>query len=82
MARVIQINESNAKLEGFDLFWSLYPRKVAKLDAIRAWEQTKKIRPPIEALLAAVNKLSTLIDDPQFYPYPATFLRQGRWLDE
>jgi hypothetical protein len=81
MARVIQINESNAKLEGFDLFWSLYPRKVAKLDALKAWNQTKKLHPSIEEMIAAVNKM-TLSTEKEWIPYPGTWLRSGRFLDE
>ena len=80
--KVVPISEINGKLQDFDLFWSVYPVRKAKLDAIRAWEQTKKIRPPIEELIAAVNKLSTGIQDAQFCPYPATWLRAGRWMDE
>lgn len=80
--KVTHISEAHAKLSDFQLFWSIYPRKVAKLEAMKAWEQTKKIRPPIEELIAAVNKLSTKTTDIQFYPHPATFLRQGRWMDE
>ena len=80
--RIVQITEANGKLADFDLFWSVYPRKVAKLDALKAWEQTKKIRPSIEELLAAVHKLSTGIQDIQYCPHPATWLRAGRWMDE
>jgi len=57
MAKIIAITEANGKLEDFALFWNIYPRKVAKLEAIKAWEQTRKIRPPLEELLAAVHKL-------------------------
>lgn len=80
--KVVQITEANGKLQDFALFWSVYPVKKAKLDALRAWEQTKKIRPPIEELLAAVHKLTLSVSDVQFCPYPATWLRGGRWEDQ
>ena len=81
MAKVIQITEANGKLEGFEFFWGVYPRKVAKLDALKAWNQTKKLHPHIEEIIAAVNKMA-LSTDPEFIPYPASWLRGGRWMDE
>jgi hypothetical protein len=81
MAKVIQLTEQNAKLADFDLFWECYPRKVAKLDALKAWNQTKKLHPPIEEMIAAVRKMS-LQTDLEFTPYPASWLRAGRWWDE
>jgi hypothetical protein len=80
--RIVQINEANGKLADFDLFWSTYPKKVAKLDAMRAWEGTKKMRPGIEEIIAAVNRLAVKCPDMQFFPHPATWLRGGRWMDE
>jgi len=82
MLRRVEVGVENARLEGFELFWSVYPRKVGKLDAIRAWNSTKKYHLPIEQMIAAVNKLSTTCDDLQFCPYPASWLRDGRFLDE
>ena len=82
MLKAVRVGEENGKLADFDLFWSVYPRKVGKLDAMKAWTQTKKHHPPIEAMLASVNKLSLSIDDIQFCPFPANWLRAGRFLDE
>lgn len=82
MLKITPISQDNAKLEDFELFWSIYPRKVAKLEAKRAWEQTKKIRPPIEELLGAVRRLCTGCENLQFCPHASTWLRRGQWLDE
>jgi DNA replication protein DnaC len=82
MLKAVRVTEQNGKLVDFDLFWSIYPRKVAKLDALRAWEQTRKIRPGIEEMIAAVNKLALATNELQFCPHPATWLRAGRWMDE
>ena len=72
--------------EEFEEFWKLYPKKVAKGDARKAWNQTSKIRPSIAELLksvyAARASKSWLRDDGEFIPYPATWLRQERWSDE
>jgi hypothetical protein len=70
----------------FDEFWKLYPKKVAKADARKAWEQTEKIRPPVEKVLEAVKTATKTEawrqDGGKFIPYPATWLRGERWEDD
>lgn len=70
----------------FDVFYKAYPRKVAKGDARKAWQATKKIRPPISDILAAImaqTKTDQWTKDNHAYiPYPATWLRAERWDDE
>lgn len=66
--------------EGFARFWEAYPRKVKKPDALRAWKQTAKERPPLDELLAHLIG-RTWGDDPQFVPHPASFLRGHQWND-
>ena len=70
----------------FDEFWKLYPRKIAKADARKAWEQTEKIRPTLEKVLEAVKTATKTEawrhDGGKFIPYPATWLRGERWDDD
>jgi hypothetical protein len=87
MAQVVSITPEIVKLSDFDLFWECYPRKKAKLDALKAWNQTKDVRPPIEEIIAALETMTKEYDwrsDPKgvFLPYPATWLRAGQWDDE
>jgi hypothetical protein len=84
MAKILPINESNGheRLTDWAWFWDEYPRKVAKLDAMKAWQQTEKVRPPIEELVAAIERQCRAWQDKQFIPYPATWLRRGQWADE
>jgi hypothetical protein len=66
----------------FLAFWALYPRREAKGDAWKAWEQ---VRPPIEAVRAALTwqvKRPQWLEGPAFIPLPATWLRARRWEDE
>ena len=83
---VLKIIEANPKLAGFDLFWACYPKRKKKGDAMKAWVQTKKHRPPIEELLAALDKQKNsddwYRDSGQWIPLPATWLRSWQWLDE
>jgi hypothetical protein len=70
----------------FNRFWTVYPRRVGKAAAWRAWRQLAARRPPIEAILAAVDRASATEqwqrDGGQFVPHPATWLRRGGWDDE
>jgi hypothetical protein len=87
MAQVISITPELAKLSDFELFWECYPRKKAKLDALKAWQQTAGVRPAIEQIIAAIEDMVKEHDsraDPKYtyLPFPATWLRQGRFFDE
>ena len=70
----------------FDQFWAAWPKRVAKADARKAWEQTKSIRPPLPELLAAIKAQGKtqqwMKNNGEFICYPATWLRGERWADE
>lgn len=72
-------------MDDFDTFWALYPKKVAKADARKAWVQTKDIRPELTNLLTAITAAckteSWMKSGGSFIPYPATWLRGERWDD-
>jgi hypothetical protein len=76
----------SATSDDFDAFWSAYPRKVAKEEARKAWEQTAARRPPLPDLLAAVGRAKATDDwkreGGRFAPHAATWLRASRWTDE
>lgn len=63
----------------FDVFWAKYPKRVAKLEAQKAWA---KLQPPITDVLAALDWQTLEWDDVRFVPHPATWIRAGRWMDE
>ena len=73
-------------MDDFDSFWALYPKKVAKADARKAWLQTKDIRPELTNLLNAVKAAckteAWMKDGGKYIPHPATWLRGERWDDE
>lgn len=75
------ISESNTN--AFELFWDVYPKKVGKKYAQKAFE---KVTVDVQVLIAAVQrqKLSSqwCKDGGQYIPNPATWLNQERWLDE
>lgn len=86
MGKVLKLVEANAALSDFELFWECYPKKKAKLDALKAWKQTENVRPEIEKILAALNEQCEssdwVRDGGQYIPYPASWLRGGHWDNE
>lgn len=69
----------------FEDFWSVYPRKVGKGQAVKAWKAaTKKADPAL--LIAAAAEFAKWhaneSTDPKFIPYPTTWLNGERWNDE
>ena len=66
----------------FDDFWLLYPRRVARRDAMKAWAQMTAAE-QMAAVVAMVDwRRVWATKDKEFLPYPATWLRGGRWEDE
>lgn len=71
--------------EPFDRFWLAYPRKKAKGAALKAWGTLAPDAALVEAICAAVERQSRSLrwrSEPQFIPYPATWLRARQWEDE
>lgn len=72
-------------LEGFEGFWRLWPKKVAKEDAVKAWRKLKPDAATVVLIIGAVAKQARsrdwLKDSGQFIPYPATWLNGRRWED-
>lgn len=70
----------------FAEFWSVYPKKKAKQDAIKAWDKIKPDEALGKAIIKAVEaqKLTKdwKKDGGAFIPYPATYLNGRRWEDE
>jgi len=72
----------------FDAFWSRYPRKEGKEAAWKKWQALKREKrlPAMSVLIDAVERAKATEqwqrDGGQYIPHPATWLNQGRWMDE
>jgi hypothetical protein len=77
-------HEPSHSAEQFDQFWKIYPRKVAKGAARRAWDRvmSSPSAPPLSALLDAASSYAQTQTDPRYICHPATWLSQERWSDE
>ncbi len=78
--------ELHTGAEGFDGFWTAYPRKVAKAAARKAWERLRPGGELVSRILAALELHKETEqwqkDTGRFIPYPATWLNGRRWEDE
>lgn len=68
----------------FARFWSAYPKKVGKDEALKAWNKRKPSEPQTQEILAAVERQRDYLcrEGGKFIPNPSTWLNQGRWQDE
>lgn len=73
--------EKRMLIDSFDEFWSLYPKKVSKEDARKAFTKALKAT-ALDVILDALRKQIPTWTDPQFVPYPASWLNGHRWQDE
>lgn len=78
-------NTPHTPHEGFDRFWSAYPKKTAKAEAIKAFAKvapdSELLDKMLEAIEAAKGTKDWMKDGGQFIPFPSTWLNQRRWED-
>lgn len=71
---------------GFADFWSLYPKRVDKLEAEKAWRKLAPSPALVETILQAVENQRDWPgwrrDGGQFIPYAATWINGHRWQDQ
>ena len=71
---------------GFEVFWSAYPRKVAKSEAAKAYARLRPDDATQAVLLASLARQAESPewrkDSGRFIPHPTTWLNGRRWEDE
>lgn len=79
-------NLPDDKLESFGKFWEVYPRRVARVDAEKAWLKLSPENGLVEKICDSVKAWKTSDawkkDDGKYIPYPASWLNGKRWQDE
>jgi len=63
----------------FEAFWQLYPKKVGKIAARKAYAKARKSVG--DTTIRDGLKRTKFSDDHRFIPHPATWLNEGRWMD-
>ena len=65
----------------FDTFWDLYPRKVGKLHARKAWDKAIKSGVEPELMIESLRHYR-FSHDMTYVKHPSTWLNAGCYLDE
>ena len=60
----------------FDEFWNLYPKKVAKADALKAWNKALKKKTADELIGLTKAYAESKLPDMTYIPYPASWLNK------
>jgi hypothetical protein len=63
--------------EKFDEFWNLYPKKIAKADALKAWKVATKKKTADELLKLTKAYAEGKLPEDKYIPYPASWLNKG-----
>lgn len=75
---------SNGALEPtFQEFWDVYPRRVGKAAALRAFRKALK-QADVQVILEGARRYAAdpNLPEKQFIPHPSTWLNRGSWDDE
>jgi hypothetical protein len=71
--------------DGFEDFWSLYPKKKSRADAEKAWRKVAPSPELFQRIMAAVmaqrGSSDWIRESGRFVPYAATWLNAHRWED-
>ena len=76
---------ASSMIEAFNSFWGIYPKRVSKADALKAFGQVdgeKNLPLILAALKWQIHLVDWTKDRGKFIPYPASYLRGRRWEDE
>jgi predicted transcriptional regulator len=63
-------------LKEFDEFWKLYPKKIAKADALKAWNKATKKKTADELLKLTKAYAEGKLPEDKYIPYPASWLNK------
>jgi hypothetical protein len=72
----IKNKQENISSDSFDKFWNLYPKKVAKADALKAWNKALKRKTADELLKLTKVYSEGKLPDITYIPYPASWLNK------
>lgn len=81
-----EIPSSSRVRDGFNAFWQLYPKRSAKVAALKAYERAVRVADPdIGRAIWKINSAAKTYAEacnPKYYKMPQGWLNDGRWDDE
>lgn len=74
----------DAVVVSFEDFWAVWPKRLAKKDALKAWLRVPVVahQKILRAVEGAKQTEQWLKEEGQYIPLPASWLRGERWEDE
>lgn len=74
---------SESLLNSFNQFWQIYPRRIGKGYARKAFLSASKIE-DLSIIIQAAEEFAHIMKgtDPQYIPHPSTWLNGERWDDD
>lgn len=79
-ANYTMVNEDDP---GWMRFWEMYPLRVSKKDARKAWSELRPAPELVDRMCAALAWQAPMWETQGYgTPYPASWLRAERWTDE
>lgn len=82
LSRPMNLPIEPSKETPFDLFWSVYPIKVGKTAAKKAWSKVIESEDPDLIIKGALQYAQDPNRHPSYTAHPSTWLNAGRWADE
>ena len=73
----IKNKQENISSNDFDKFWELYPKRIAKADALKAWNKAIKVKTAERLLELTKAYAEGKLPDQTYIPYPASWLNKG-----
>lgn len=77
-----QLNTELKEPNSFAHFWSVYPRRVGKGAAVKAWDKAVKKTDPATIIAGATAYRDDPTRDPRYTAHPTTWLNAERWDDD
>lgn len=77
----VRTNRAREETAGFDAFWQVWPNKVGKPAAAKAWPKAVKSAGSVDRIIEGVRRYVAAKPPDRPWLNPATFLNQERWAD-
>ena len=82
LSRPMNLPKEPSKETPFDLFWKVYPLKVGKTAARKAWDKAVEAEDPDLIINGALQYARDPNRHPSYTAHPSTWLNAGRWADD
>ena len=82
LSRPMNLPKEPPKETPFDLFWKVYPLKVGKAAAKKAWDKATEAEDQDLIITGALQYAQDPNRHPTYTAHPSTWLNAGRWADD